>query len=196
MSIENLSASQHTKIEHYLQLLTKWNEAYNLTAIRDIDAMRVKHIADSLAVAPYLHGDVILDVGTGAGLPGIPLAIVNPQKQFILLDSNGKKIRFLRQVIQELELKNVQTVQARVEEYQAIQPISSIISRAFASIYDMLELTKNLANADTQFLAMKGIVPQQELDNLPPDFKLIAVHELQVPDLNEPRCLIVIKKDD
>lgn len=184
------------QIEQYLQLLLKWNKAYNLTAIRDLETMRIKHIADSLAVDPYLHGDVILDVGTGAGLPGIPLAIANPQKQFILLDSNGKKVRFLRQVIQELELKNVQAVQSRVEEYQPNQSISTIISRAFASIYDMLQQTKHLANKDTQFLAMKGIVPQEELENLPTGFKLVAIHELKIPELHEPRCLIVIEKDE
>ena len=184
------------KIEQYLQLLLKWNKAYNLTAIRDLETMRIKHIADSLAVNPYLHGDVILDVGTGAGLPGIPLAIINPGKHFILLDSNGKKVRFLRQVIQALALKNVQAVQARVEEYQPNQPISSIISRAFASICDMLSLTARLANEETQFLAMKGIVPQDELAHLPEGFKLMAVHELKIPTLDEPRCLIVIKKDD
>lgn len=184
------------QIEQYLQLLLKWNKAYNLTAIRDLDSMRTKHIADSLAVAPYLHGDVILDVGTGAGLPGIPLAIINPEKQFILLDSNGKKVRFLRQAIHDLGLKNVQAAQARVEEYQANQPISSIISRAFASICDMLSTTAHLANQDTQFLAMKGIVHQEELAQLPQEFKLIAIHELKIPDLDEPRCLIVIEKHD
>jgi 16S rRNA (guanine527-N7)-methyltransferase len=183
------------QIEQYLQLLLKWNKAYNLTAIRDLDSMRIKHIADSLAVAPYLHGDVILDVGTGAGLPGMPLAITNPDKQFILLDSNGKKVRFLRQAIQELGLKNVQAVHARIEEYQADQPISSIISRAFASIYDMLSVTAHLANQDTQFLAMKGIVPHEELTQLPKGFKLIAIHELKIPKLDEPRCLIVMEKD-
>ena len=182
-------------MEQYLQLLLKWNKSYNLTAIRDLESMRIKHIADSLAVNSYLHGDVILDVGTGAGLPGIPLAIINPEKQFILLDSNGKKVRFLRQAIQELNLKNVQAVQARVEEYQANQPISSIISRAFASICDMLSLTAQLANPETQFLAMKGIVPQDELAHLPKGFKLMAVHELEIPKLDEPRCLIMIEKD-
>ena len=183
-------------LEQYLQLLLKWNKAYNLTAIRDLDSMRIKHIEDSLAVNPYLHGDLILDVGTGAGLPGIPLALTNPNKQFILLDSNGKKVRFLKQVIQELGLKNVQAVPARIEEYQANQPISTIISRAFASIYDMLSLTAHLANTETQFLAMKGIIPYEELARLPTGFKWVVTHELNIPKLEEPRCLIVIKKDD
>jgi 16S rRNA (guanine527-N7)-methyltransferase len=167
--------------EQYLQLLLKWNKTYNLTAIRDLETMRIKHIADSLIVNPYLHGEVILDVGTGAGLPGIPLAITNPNKYFILLDSNGKKVRFLRQAIQELGLTNVEAVQARVEEFQANQSISSIISRAFASIYDMLTLTKHLANEGTLFLAMKGVVPQNELNHLPIGFKLFAVHVNQEP---------------
>ena len=182
------------QIEQYLQLLLKWNKAYNLTAIRDLDSMRTKHIADSLAVSPYLHGDVILDVGTGAGLPGIPLALTYPEKQFILLDSNGKKVRFLKQAIHELGLKNVQAVHARVEEYQANQPIRSIISRAFASIYDMLSVTAHLANQDTQFLAMKGVVPHEELAQLPEGFKLMAIHELKIPKLDEPRCLVILKK--
>jgi 16S rRNA (guanine527-N7)-methyltransferase len=172
----------------------KWNKAYNLTAITDPQEMLSKHIDDSLVVNPFLQGSQIIDVGTGAGLPGIPLAIVNPDKLFTLLDSNGKKIRFIQQAITILKLTNVTAVHARVEDFKSETRFDSVLSRAFASIYDMLTLTQHLINDNGVFLAMKGTVPTDELNQLPAGFKVENIQPLCVPGLKAERCLVVIKK--
>lgn len=187
---------QHSQsqIAQYIELLLKWNKAYNLTAITDPAEISSKHIADSLAISPYLMGECIIDIGTGAGLPGIPLAIMHPDKQFTLLDSNGKKIRFLKQVKQQLDLTNVIPVHSRVENFQPEGCYSSVLSRAFASICDMLRASEHLACADGRFLAMKGTSPKEELQQLPAGFTLEQVHILDVPGLNAERCLVEIKK--
>lgn len=182
------------KIQHYIALLLKWNKAYNLTAITAPDEIASKHIADSLIISPFLKGNEIIDIGTGAGLPGIPLAIVNPDKHFTLLDSNGKKIRFLKHVKQQLGLNNVSPVHSRVENFQAEQCFSSVLSRAFASICDMLRGSEHLVCADGRFLAMKGAKPTEELQQLPAGFALEHIHPLTVTGLNAERCLVEIKK--
>lgn len=169
---------QQALLGAYLDLLHKWNQAYNLTSVRTRDEMQVKHIADSLAVSPYLHGQRLIDVGTGAGLPGIPLAIMHPDKQFTLLDSNSKKTRFLKQAKQQLELQNVEIVHSRVEDYQPEQGFDTVISRAFASICDMLRGSQHLACDNGRFLAMKGVPPTEELQQLPAGFSLDTVHSL------------------
>lgn len=178
---------------HYLELMQKWNRVYNLTAITDLSEMVKLHIVDSLVINPYLHGDRILDAGTGAGLPGIPLALVNPNKQFVLLDSNSKKIRFLIQVIHELNLKNVDVVHSRLEDFHPNQCFDSILTRAFAAIKVMLEVTKHLICPDGVFLAMKGIYPEKELAEIPSEFTVVNVHELKIQGLNAKRHLICIK---
>lgn len=184
------------QIRQYIDLLLKWNKAYNLTAITDPDEIASKHIADSLIISPFLNGNKIIDIGTGAGLPGIPLAIVNPDKHFTLLDSNGKKIRFLKHVKQQLGLNNVTPVQARVEQFQPEQCFSSVLSRAFASICDMLRGSEHLACADGRFLAMKGAEPTEELEQLPAGFTLEHIHPLSVTGLRAERCLVEIKKSN
>lgn len=186
--------NMQSQLTDFIELLIKWNKTYNLTAITDPTEIRIKHIADSLAIAPLLHGEQIIDVGTGAGIPGIPLAIVCPEKQFTLLDSNGKKLRFIKQVKQLLALKNITVIHSRVEQYQPNHGYSSVISRAFASICDMLRACQNLACADGRFLAMKGVVPNKELQQLPAGFILERIHNINVDGLAAKRCLIEIKK--
>ena len=133
-----VSDPQKQQLLQLVGLLHKWNKAYNLTSVREPDAMLVKHILDSLVVSPYLEGRRFIDVGTGPGLPGLPLAILNPDKQFVLLDSLGKRIRFIRQVVHELGLQNVTAVQSRVEAFTDEQGFDGVLSRAFASLTDML----------------------------------------------------------
>lgn len=189
--------SQQDKVVNliaYLELLIKWNKAYNLTAIRDPDEMLVKHIIDSLSIVPYVIGDQLADIGTGAGLPGIPLAIMFPDKQFTLVDSNGKKTRFLTQVKMNLSLSNVQVIHGRVEQVPDNKVFDQISSRAFTALDNMVNLCKHLLSSNGEFLAMKGLEPHEEIKNLPEDFVVDKVEELCVPECEDQRHLIIIKK--
>ncbi|MFZ3402490.1 16S rRNA (guanine(527)-N(7))-methyltransferase RsmG [Aeromonas salmonicida] len=188
-----ITDTQKTQLVQLVELLHKWNKAYNLTSVRDPDAMLVKHILDSLVVSPHLHGERFIDVGTGPGLPGLPLAIINPDKQFVLLDSLGKRINFIRQVIQELGLTNVTPVKSRVEEYQPDVGFDCVLSRAFASLEDMLSWCHHLPFEQGSFLALKGQYPEQELAQLPANIRLVACHELRVPELEGERHLLEFK---
>ena len=188
-----LSDQQKQQLLALVGLLHKWNKAYNLTSVRDPDAMLVKHILDSLVVSPHLHGERFIDVGTGPGLPGLPLAIINPDKQFVLLDSLGKRINFIRQVIQELGLTNVTPVKSRVEEYQPEVGFDAVLSRAFASLEDMLNWCHHLPSPEGSFLALKGQYPEQELAQLPASIRLVATHQLVVPELEGERHLLEFK---
>ncbi|MDM5101587.1 16S rRNA (guanine(527)-N(7))-methyltransferase RsmG [Aeromonas salmonicida] len=188
-----ITDTQKTQLVQLVELLHKWNKAYNLTSVRDPDAMLVKHILDSLVVSPHLHGEHFIDVGTGPGLPGLPLAIINPDKQFVLLDSLGKRINFIRQVIQELGLTNVTPVKSRVEEYQPDVGFDCVLSRAFASLEDMLSWCHHLPSEQGSFLALKGQYPEQELAQLPANIRLVACHELRVPELEGERHLLEFK---
>lgn len=189
-----VSTEQQEKLIGLVNLLTKWNKAYNLTSVRNPDDMLIKHIMDSIVVSPHLQGKRIIDVGTGPGLPGLPLAILNPDKEFVLLDSLGKRLRFIRQAVLELGLKNVEFVQSRVEEYQPDEKFDIVLSRAFASLTDMLFWCKHLPNESGCFLALKGQFPEQELKELDSQFKFIESAQLTVPSLNAERCLIKIVK--
>ena len=188
-----ITDTQKTQLVQLVELLHKWNKAYNLTSVRDPDAMLVKHILDSLVVSQHLHGERFIDVGTGPGLPGLPLAIINPDKQFVLLDSLGKRINFIRQVIQELGLTNVTPVKSRVEEYQPDVGFDCVLSRAFASLEDMLSWCHHLPSEQGSFLALKGQYPEQELAQLPANIRLVACHELRVPELEGERHLLEFK---
>lgn len=180
----------------YVALLAKWNKAYNLTAVREPREMVTRHLLDSLAVVPHLQGTRIIDVGSGAGLPGIPLALVFPERQFVLLDANSKKTRFLVQAKAALGLANVSVVHERVEAFQAERPFDCIITRAFASVADILIGSRHLLTPDGVFLAMKGSVPEAELAELPQGFNLIEVIPLKVPGLEqEQRHLLRIGKE-
>jgi 16S rRNA (guanine527-N7)-methyltransferase len=173
----------------YVGLLAKWNRVYNLTAVRDPEEMVTRHLLDSLVVLPYLRGERVLDVGTGAGLPGIPLAIMSPEREFVLLDSNSKKTRFVQQAITELGLVNVQVVHARVEQYRPERPFDVVISRAFATVADMLAGAGRHCAAGGAILAMKGADPAAELQDVGPDFAVERVVALSVPGLDEARHL-------
>ncbi len=190
----SLPDQQKTQLLKLVGLLHKWNKAYNLTSVREPEAMLVRHILDSIVVAPYLDGQRFIDVGTGPGLPGLPLAIVCPEKQFFLLDSLGKRIRFIRQVILELGLKNVTPVQSRVEAFQDEHGFDGVLSRAFASLTDMLTWCQHLPAKQGVFLALKGVYPAEELAALPQGFELVTTHRLDVPQLEAERHLIIVKK--
>ncbi|PSV35031.1 MULTISPECIES: 16S rRNA (guanine(527)-N(7))-methyltransferase RsmG [unclassified Photobacterium] len=180
----------------YVELLHKWNKAYNLTSVRDPNEMLVKHIMDSIVVSQYLDGASYIDVGTGPGLPGIPLAIMCPDKSFTLLDSLGKRIRFIRQVIHELKITNVTPVQSRVEEFEAGDGFDAVLSRAFASMADMVNWCHHLPKSGGHFLALKGQYNEQEAAELPEWCSVIEVKSLQVPDLEGERHLVVLTAKD
>jgi 16S rRNA (guanine527-N7)-methyltransferase len=191
-----LPEAVRTGLIAYVQMLARWNKAYNLTAIRDPREMVTRHLLDSLAVVPHFHARRCIDVGTGGGLPGIPLALVFPERQFVLLDSNSKKTRFLVQARAELGLANVTVVHGRVEEYQPEQPFDAVITRAFASVADILTSSRHLLAPGGEFLAMKGLVPADELAKLPPGFHLKEVIALKVPGLErEQRHLLRIGRE-
>ncbi|OHU84769.1 MULTISPECIES: 16S rRNA (guanine(527)-N(7))-methyltransferase RsmG [Pseudoalteromonas] len=190
-----LSDHQQQQLVQYVELLDKWNKAYNLTSVRDPQEMMVKHIMDSLVVAPHLSGKQYIDVGTGPGLPGIVLAIALPDTQFVLLDSLGKRVRFLMQVKHALGLDNVTPVQSRVEEYQPSVKLDGVLSRAFASLQDMVDWCEHLIDQSGLFLALKGQFPAQELEQLPAGVTLQQDIHLTVPELDAERHLIILSKD-
>ncbi|QEH44568.1 16S rRNA (guanine(527)-N(7))-methyltransferase RsmG [Aggregatibacter actinomycetemcomitans] len=185
---------QKQQLIDLVNLLNKWNKAYNLTSVRDPQDMLVKHILDSLVVSPHLQGDRFIDVGTGPGLPGLPLAIINPDKQFVLLDSLGKRISFIRNAVRELGLTNVMPVLSRVEEYQPEEKFDGVLSRAFASLKDMAEWCRHLPKPDGMFYALKGIYQQEEAQNLSDQFQIENVISLEVPTLIGERHLILLTK--
>jgi 16S rRNA (guanine527-N7)-methyltransferase len=180
------------KLLNYLELLQKWNRVYNLTAIRQPEQMISGHLLDSLAVLPHLWPGRWLDVGCGAGLPGLILALLRPEWTFVLLDSNSKKTSFVQQVKIELELRNVDIYCARVEAWQAEEKFEGIISRAFAETAKFVGLTRHLLAQEGRWVAMKGD-SQQELERLPNDIGVEKVIPLQVPELAASRCLIMLK---
>lgn len=192
----HLSESQLAQCVQYVALLDKWNSAYNLTSIRDPQEMLIKHVLDSLVVAPYLTGQRFIDVGTGPGLPGVLLAIYYPDKDFTLLDSLGKRIRFLNQVKMQLKLQNITPIQSRVEDHQPVPGYDGVISRAFASLNDMLSWCKHLPAPNGRFFAMKGAAVQEEIAALPDFVKVDAIHNLQVPQLDAQRHLVVLSKSE
>jgi len=197
-----ISEVQQEKLIRFVHLLEKWNKVYNLTSIREKKEMVTLHLLDSLVVLPFFMTKVsnkegsainqVLDVGTGGGIPGIPLAICLPDINFVLLDARGKKIRFIQTVIAQLGLKNVIAVQSRVEDYISEYKFGRIISRAFASIDDMLNYCQHLCHQDGRFLAMKGQISEEEIAQLPEGFRIDAIIELNVPQLNAQRHLIQI----
>ena len=190
-----VSEQQIDLLIQYVELLNKWNKAYNLTSVRDPSEMLVKHIMDSLMVGDVLIGDNFIDVGTGPGLPGIPLSILYPERNFVLLDSLGKRITFLRQVVFQLKLENVTPVKARVEEYHGDEPFDGVLSRAFSSLNDMVSWCQHLISSEKgRFFALKGQYPQDEITQLPENITLVDSHEITVPELVGERHVLVLKK--
>ena len=191
-----LSFADHVfaALDVYLQLLIKWNSSFNLSGISDPGEMVSRHLLDSLAISPYITGNLIADIGTGAGLPGIPLAIANPDKHFILIDSNGKKTRFLFQVKLALKLSNITIENSRIEHYQSNQQIDIVMSRAFSSLSDMAAKSVHLLAQDGFLLAMKGRYPEQEIDELIDGFVVAKVSKLEIPGEDGERHLIEIRR--
>jgi 16S rRNA (guanine527-N7)-methyltransferase len=189
-----VTPQQQQQLINYVLLMHKWNKTYNLTSVRDPRQMVIKHIIDSIVVAPFLESVCYIDVGTGPGLPGIPLAIMCPNKQFVLLDSLGKRVRFMKQVAYELKISNIQPVQSRVEDFVPDVKIDGVLSRAFASLKDMLHWCQHLVDSDGVFLALKGQLPTSELDELPLGFILQDTIKLNVPGLDGERHIVKIKR--
>jgi 16S rRNA (guanine527-N7)-methyltransferase len=191
----SLDESREQLLLQFLALLLKWNRAYNLTAVRNPLEMVGRHLLDSLAVVPHLQGSRCLDMGTGPGLPGIPLAIMRPEMKFVLLDSNGKKIRFVRQAVLELGLANVWAEQQRLETYQPDEGFDILIARAFTALPRILELTAHLRQPDTLLLAMKAELSETEQAALSVGFESHVI-PLDVPFVQGVRCLIAVNRQN
>jgi len=189
----SLPADAEAKLLAYLALLGKWNRVYNLTAVRDAERMVSHHLLDSLAAVPYFQGETVLDVGSGGGLPGVPLAIARPELQVTLIDSIAKKTAFLLQAKAELGLKNLSVVTSRVEDFRPEAGFDVITSRAFSDLKEFVTLTRHLLGPGGHWLAMKGLYPHEEIALLPADVRVSADHALVIPGLEASRHLIVLE---
>lgn len=192
----NLSLNERAKQQliQYLELMLTWNQVFNLTSITTPKEMVYLHIIDSLSVMPYLHGNQLLDVGTGAGLPGIPLAIANPDQHWVLVDKNSKKTRFLTQAIAELGLTHVSAIHSRSENFHPDQCFDSILSRAFGSLRLFAETTGHLLCPGGKLIAMKGKYPEEEINDLPPQFLVEDVSKLGIKGMDIERHIIRLNK--
>ncbi|MGA7799592.1 MAG: 16S rRNA (guanine(527)-N(7))-methyltransferase RsmG [Gammaproteobacteria bacterium] len=190
-----LTAEMQVLLLQFVALLAKWNRVYNLTSVRKPPDMITRHILDSLAALPYVRGPQVLDIGTGAGLPGIPLAVARPEWDLVLLDSSGKKLRFVRQVVTELGLPNVRVEHARIEEYAPEARYDTVISRAFSSLGEIYEQAARLCNADGSLIAMKGVYPVAEVEALPDQGLVRDVVALEIPQLQAQRHLVIMGPD-
>ena len=175
----------------YIQLLVKWNQAYNLSGIKQPEKMVSYHILDSLSALPYLQGNQCLDVGTGAGLPGFILALADPSRQWVLLDSNNKKVRFLNQAVLELKPDNVQVIDSRVEDFKAEQLFTTIISRAMSSLPNLKKSVSRLISPQGRLIAMKGVLAEEEKRLISADFDHILLESVQVPGVDAERNLVI-----
>lgn len=185
-----LTDAQAARLLKLLDELSRWNRTYNLTAITAREEMITHHLLDSLSVYADLHGDTVADVGSGAGFPGLPLAVIAPERRFTLIDSNNKKVRFIAHAARTLGLTNVEALHARVEQMQPEQPFDTVIARAFAPLPELLEKVKPLCGPHTRVLAMKGKRPDHELASVPSGWRVLECRELAVPGLAEERTLI------
>jgi len=189
-----LSEPDAARLERLLDELERWNRTYNLTAITKREDMVTHHLLDSLAVQADLHGTSIADVGTGAGFPGLPLAVLNPERRFKLIDSAGKKIRFVSHAAHALGLANVEGLHIRVEAVQPEKPFDTVVTRAFAPLDEMLEKVSPLCGPETHVLAMKGKWPREELAAIPQGWRVVSSRDLVIPGLDEARCAIVLTR--
>jgi 16S rRNA (guanine527-N7)-methyltransferase len=188
-----LTETDAQRLLRLLDELERWNRTYNLTAIRKREDMLTHHLLDSLSINADLHGTSVADVGTGPGFPGLPLAVVNPQRRFTLIDSNGKKIRFVQHAAREIGADNIEAVHGRVETLDP-RPFDTVVARAFAALPDLVLNVAPLCGPDTRVLAMKGKWPQGEIDALPPGWHHERSHPLTVPGLDESRCVVVLSR--
>jgi 16S rRNA (guanine527-N7)-methyltransferase len=191
-----LSDAAATSLARLLDELTEWNRAYNLSAIRRREEMLTRHVLDSLSIHGDLEGSTIADVGTGAGFPGLPLAVASPERQFTLIDSNGKKVRFVRHAVRTLALGNVAVLQARAEDLHPEALFDTIVARAFAPLPGLLAQVGGLAGPRTRVLAMKGRYPAEELSAVEPPWRIRATRPLAIPGLDEERHLVVLERPD
>ncbi len=189
-----LSPEQAAKLLTLLDLLAEWNQRMNLTAIRDRTEMIRKHLLDSLSVQPFIQGPIVIDVGTGAGFPGLPLAVINPELRFVLLDSTAKKLAFVSHAAEVLALGNVEVVHGRAEKYEPSSRAATVITRAFGALRLIVEQAGGLVARSGRMLAMKGRVPTEEIDNLPHAWRVTAVEPLRVPGLDGERHLVVLER--
>lgn len=189
-----LTERDAARLEQLLDELERWNRTYNLTAITQREEMVTHHLLDSLAVQTDLQGTSVADVGTGAGFPGLPLAVLNPERHFTLVDSAGKKIRFVSHVAHALGLTNVEGVHARVESLRPEKPFDTVVTRAFAPLPEMLEKVSPLCGPGTRVLAMKGKWPREEVATIPQGWRIASWRELEIPGLKEARCAIVLTR--
>lgn len=187
-----LQPAQVQALLRLLDELSRWSQTYNLTAIRAREEMLTHHLLDSLSIAPYLRGQRCIDVGTGAGFPGLPLAIAQPERQFVLLDSNGKKIRFVAHMVRTLGLQQVSAVHARAEDYRA-NGVDCVLARAFAPLSELISRVEALCGPETRVLAMKGRRSTESAAELPAGWSVEADHDLHVPGLQESRHLLVLR---
>lgn len=189
----SVNQEQIEQLLSFIMLIAKWNKAYNLTSIKNVEEMVRLHLLDSLALLPYVQGKAVADIGTGAGLPGIPLAVCLPEIEFTLLDSNAKKTRFVKQAVLELKLKNVSVVQSRVEAYQPKNLFDSVMTRAFTNLPRMLQVTWHILIPGGQFIAMKGHYPEQELAKVKESKKVFPI---EIPGVSAERCVVLINKPE
>lgn len=196
LEIESCSDSEKTKdkLLKYLDLLQKWNKIHNLTAIRDPETMLTHHIIDSLSILPHISGSRIADIGTGAGLPGIPIAIIKSNWHVTLVESNKKKTAFLQQAKIELELNNIEIVSDRVEQYLTNAEYSTIVSRALSNLPNFIKLTSHLGNNKTKYVAMKANQIETEIEKIPSGYTVKEIIPLKVPGLNAERHLVIVQQ--
>lgn len=190
----DLTEAAVAQLAAYLRLLARWNQAYNLTSVRDPADMATRHVGDSLTALPFLAGDGLLDIGAGAGLPGIPLAVARPATRVTLLDSQIKKVRFLRQAVAELKLGNVAVVHGRAEDYRPVQPFPTIICRAFASLADFVTAAGHALAPGGRLVAMKGRLPTDEMAALPAGWQVLRATPVAAPGLVGERHIIVLAR--
>jgi 16S rRNA (guanine527-N7)-methyltransferase len=191
MALE-LPAPVRARLIAFVQLLEKWNRQINLTAVRDPEQMIPRHVLDSLSVLPWLKGPRVLDIGTGAGLPGIPLALARPDVQFTLLDSNGKKLLFVRQAVHALDLRNVTVVQSRAESFDPEEKFDTLMARAFSALPEILAVSRHLFAPGARLLAMKGVFPRDELAAIGHNYR-VDIKALSVPGLDAERHLVILE---
>lgn len=189
-----MSRAQIAKLQRFLDVLVRWNRVYPLTSVRSSEQMVVRHLLDSLSIVSYVDGPNVLDVGSGAGIPGIPLAVARPECRFVLLDSHGKKTRFITHAAGQLDLANVKVARARVEDYAVEIGFDTVISRAFSSLGEFASLAGHLCGRTGCLLAMKGRLRSAERDALPAGWRVGEIHRLVVPGLEAQRHLVLLKR--